>query len=133
MTASCPPDVAVMHEDEIVMASEPSQKEKKEEKPDITLFHPDLLEVPKDGRLPYLKRYKCKKCGQIDSKNTLCGKCWGEEFGVVPRSPAGANRQRAGAMASSTGPLTASGIRANQACRNVPCTRTPPISTTPPP
>jgi benzoylsuccinyl-CoA thiolase BbsA subunit len=73
------------------MTSEASQKKTNKEgkQPDITLFHPDLLEVPKDGRLPYLKGYKCSKCGQIDFKTTLCGKCWGEKFEVVPLSRRG--------------------------------------------
>ncbi len=44
----------------------------------------------------------------------ICG-FWGEGFTSCP------------------GPLTASGIRANQARRNVSCTRTPSTSTTPPP
>lgn len=72
------------------MASEASHKKtNKEGKADITFFHPDILEVPEDGRLPYLKGYKCRKCGQIDFKTTLCSKCWGEEFEVVPLSRRG--------------------------------------------
>lgn len=65
------------------------KKVKKEKEPDITFFHPDLLEVPKDG-LPYLKAYKCKKCGQLDfPKLNPCPTCWGEEFDMVPLSRKG--------------------------------------------
>lgn len=63
---------------------------KKEKEPDITFFHPDLLEVPEDGSPPYLKGYKCKKCGQLDfPKLNPCPNCWGEEFEVVPLSRKG--------------------------------------------
>ena len=53
-------------------------------------FHPDLLEVPKDGSSAYLKGYKCKKCGKLDfPKPVICTDCWGEEFEVVPLSRKG--------------------------------------------
>lgn len=72
------------------MTTEASEtKKKKEGAPDITFFHPDILEVPEDGRLPYLKGYRCKKCGRLDFKTSLCGECWGEEFDVVPLSRRG--------------------------------------------
>jgi benzoylsuccinyl-CoA thiolase BbsA subunit len=60
-------------------------KKKKEKDPDITFYHPDLLEVPQDGTLPFLKGYRCKKCGQLDfPKLNRCPNCWGEEFAMVP-------------------------------------------------
>jgi len=63
---------------------------KKEKKPDITFFHPDLLEVPADGSPPFLKGYRCKKCGQLDfPKPNPCHYCWGKEFDVVPLSRKG--------------------------------------------
>ncbi|TWJ13691.1 Zn-ribbon domain-containing OB-fold protein [Geobacter argillaceus] len=65
------------------------KKKVKEKEPDITFFHPDILEVPADGSSPYLKGYRCKKCGQLDFKVTLCTGCWGEEFEVVPLSRRG--------------------------------------------
>ncbi len=66
------------------------KKKKKEKEPDITFFHPDLLEVPEDGSPPYLKGYKCKKCGQLDfPKLSPCPACWGEEFEMVPLSRKG--------------------------------------------
>lgn len=72
------------------MANEEAQKKKaKEKEPDITFFHPDLLEMPQDGSLPYMKGQKCKKCGQLDFKTTLCTNCWSEEFEIVPLSRRG--------------------------------------------
>ena len=72
------------------MAKEEAQKKKaKEKEPDITFFHPDMLEMPEDGSLPFLKAYRCKKCGQMDFKTTLCTSCWGEEFDMVPLSRRG--------------------------------------------
>lgn len=63
---------------------------KQKSKADITFFHPDLLEIPGDGRLPYLKGYRCKKCGQLDfPKLSPCPNCWGEDFEVVPLSRKG--------------------------------------------
>jgi len=57
---------------------------------DITFFHRDLLEVPEDGTLPYLKGYRCIKCGQLDfPKMDLCPNCWGEEFESVALSRKG--------------------------------------------
>lgn len=67
-------------------------KERKDpgKEPDITFFHPDLLEVPADGTIPYLKGYRCKKCGQLDfPKLSLCPNCWGEEFESVVLSRKG--------------------------------------------
>ena len=70
--------------------SEKPKKKKKEKEPDITFFHPDLLEVPEDGSQPYLKGYRCKKCGQLDfPKVSPCPTCWGEEFEMVPLSRKG--------------------------------------------
>lgn len=64
--------------------------QKKEEKADITFFHPDLLEIPVGGAAPFLKGYRCKHCGQLDfPKLSLCPNCWGEEFDVVPLSRKG--------------------------------------------
>jgi benzoylsuccinyl-CoA thiolase BbsA subunit len=66
------------------------KKKKKEKEPDITFFHPDLLEVPEDGSPPYLKGYKCKKCGQLDfPKVSPCPNCWGEDFEMIPLSRKG--------------------------------------------
>ena len=63
---------------------------KDSKKADITFFHPDLLEVPKDGALPYLKGYRCKHCGQLDfPKLSPCPNCWHDEFEVVPLSRTG--------------------------------------------
>ncbi|MGB5159219.1 Zn-ribbon domain-containing OB-fold protein [Desulfobacterium sp. N47] len=71
---------------------EKTKKNKKVEKkePDIIFYHPDLFEVPEDGSPPYLKGYKCKKCGHIDfPKPDLCFKCWEEEFDIVRLSTKG--------------------------------------------
>lgn len=65
------------------------KKSKKTKEPDITFYHPDLLEVPDDGT-PYLKGYQCDKCGQLDfPKLSPCPSCWGEEFKVVKLSTTG--------------------------------------------
>lgn len=70
--------------------NEKKAKKKKEKKPDITFFHPDLLEVPQDESPPYLKGYRCKKCGQLDfPKVSPCPTCWGEDFEMVPLSRTG--------------------------------------------
>ena len=62
----------------------------KQKEPDITFFHPDLLEVPQDGSPPFLKGYRCKKCGQLDfPKMSPCPNCWGEDFEMVPLSRTG--------------------------------------------
>ncbi|MGV8073491.1 MAG: Zn-ribbon domain-containing OB-fold protein [Syntrophobacteraceae bacterium] len=73
------------------MADEPKKEKKKAEKvPDITFYHPDLFEVPADGSPPYLKGYKCKKCGNVDfPKLDLCQYCWGTEYEMVPLSRRG--------------------------------------------
>ena len=71
-------------------AEKRNKKKEKKKEPDITFYHPDLLEVPEDGTLPYLKGYKCKKCGQLDfPKLSPCPTCWGEEFEMVPLSRKG--------------------------------------------
>jgi benzoylsuccinyl-CoA thiolase BbsA subunit len=64
---------------------------KKAKEEDITFFHPDLLEVPEKGQ-PFLKGYKCKKCGKIwFPRFTTCANpdCWSEEMEVVPLSRRG--------------------------------------------
>lgn len=67
-----------------------TEKKAPEKKPDITFFHPDLLQVPTDGTPPYLTGYRCKNCGNLDfPKPTMCLKCWGEEFDIVPLSRTG--------------------------------------------
>ncbi|ACM20780.1 benzoylsuccinyl-CoA thiolase subunit [Geotalea daltonii FRC-32] len=72
------------------MAQEEAQKKKtKEKEPDITFFHPGILEVPKDGSLPYLKGYRCKKCGQLDFMTEMCTSCWSQEFEIIPLSRRG--------------------------------------------
>jgi benzoylsuccinyl-CoA thiolase BbsA subunit len=68
----------------------PKTAPKKEKEPDITFYHDDLFEVPKDGSPPFLKGYKCKKCGELDFPKTVpCPKCWGKEFDMVPLSRRG--------------------------------------------
>ncbi len=70
--------------------SDKNAKKMKEKKPDITFFHPELLEVPRDGSAPYLKGYKCKKCGQLDfPKVSPCPTCWGEDFEMIQLSRTG--------------------------------------------
>lgn len=70
--------------------SQSNAKITKKKEPAITFFHPDLLEVPEDGTPPYLKGYKCKKCGQLEfPKLRPCPSCWGEEFEMVPLSRKG--------------------------------------------
>lgn len=70
--------------------SDDKSPKKPEKKPDITFFHPDLLEVPANGGKPYLKGYRCMACGQLDfPKLSPCPNCWGEEFQVVPLSRRG--------------------------------------------
>ena len=65
----------------------------KEKEPDITFFHPDLLDVPADGSAPYLKGYRCLKCGELDfPKPDPCHYCWGKEFEVVPLSRKGTQK-----------------------------------------
>ena len=69
------------------MAQEEAPKKKsKEKEPDITFFHPDLLEVPTDGSLPFLKGFRCKKCGALDFKTAICSGCWHDDFEMVPLS-----------------------------------------------
>lgn len=71
------------------MAEEVQKKKAPEKKADITFFHPDLLEVPTDGSLPFMKAYKCKKCGQLDFNPAQCNNCWGEELEMVKLSRRG--------------------------------------------
>lgn len=57
----------------------------------IAFFHPDLLEIPQD-QPPYLKGYKCKRCGHIWFPKFLpCPNpdCWSEEMEVIPLSRRG--------------------------------------------
>jgi benzoylsuccinyl-CoA thiolase BbsA subunit len=66
------------------------KKKKKEKEPDITFFRPDLLETPEDGSPPFLKGYRCKKCGDLNfPKISPCPSCWGEEFEMAPLSRKG--------------------------------------------
>jgi benzoylsuccinyl-CoA thiolase BbsA subunit len=63
----------------------------KEKEDDITFFHPDLLEIPKN-ELPFLKGYKCKRCGKIwFPKFTPCPNpdCWSEDMEAIPLSRKG--------------------------------------------
>lgn len=58
---------------------------------DTTFFHPDLLEIPQNGP-PYLKGYKCKRCGRIWFPKLLpCPNpdCWSEDMEIVPLSRKG--------------------------------------------
>ena len=72
------------------MAESQKKGAKPAPEPDAIFFHPDLLEVPSDGAPPFLKGYRCKKCGQLDfPKMNPCPSCWGEEFEVVPLSRKG--------------------------------------------
>src|SRR3972149_4105632 len=58
--------------------------------PEITFFHPALLEIPTDGSPAYLKGYRCLSWGRLDfPKLSPCPSCWGEEFDVVPLSRTG--------------------------------------------
>ncbi len=71
-------------------SSDQKKPGKKEPEPDITFFHPDLLEVPADGSPPFLKGYRCLKCGQLDfPKLDRCPNCWGDEFEMTPLSRKG--------------------------------------------
>ena len=71
-------------------SASPKSQQKKEKDPDITFYHPDLFEVPSDGTPPFLKGYRCKKCGELDFPKTVpCPKCWGKEFEMVPLSRRG--------------------------------------------
>lgn len=57
---------------------------------DITFFRHDLLEIPIDGKRPYLKGYRCRHCGQLDfPKLSPCPNCWHDEFDAVPLSRRG--------------------------------------------
>ena len=70
--------------------AESQHRTNREKEPDITFYHPDLLEIPEDGSPPYLKGYRCKKCGQLDfPKLSPCPRCWGDEFVMVPLSRMG--------------------------------------------
>lgn len=73
-----------------VSSNAPSAEKKKEKEADVTFFRDDLFEIPKDGSPPFLKGYKCKKCGELDFPKTVpCPKCWGKEFDMVPLSRRG--------------------------------------------
>ena len=64
---------------------------KKDKIEDITFFHPDLIEVPTDAP-PYLKGWKCKKCGKVwFPKISPCATpdCWSEELEMIPLSRKG--------------------------------------------
>ncbi len=66
-------------------------EKKKEGEEEMTFFHPDLFEVP-EGEPPYLKGYKCKKCGKIwFPKFVPCPNpdCWSEEMEVIRLSRRG--------------------------------------------
>lgn len=68
----------------------PARKKGKTREPDITFFHPDLLEVPADGGPAFLKAYRCRKCGQLDfPKLQRCPGCWGDSFEMQPLSRTG--------------------------------------------
>lgn len=63
----------------------------KAKKEDITFFHPDIFEVPEDSP-PYLKGWKCKKCGKIwFPKFSPCPNpdCWSEDMEMIPLSRRG--------------------------------------------
>ena len=65
--------------------------DKNRKESDITFFHPDLLEIPPNGP-PYLKGYKCKRCGRIWFPKLLpCPNpdCWSEDMEIVPLSRKG--------------------------------------------
>jgi benzoylsuccinyl-CoA thiolase BbsA subunit len=63
---------------------------KREGNDGAAFFHPDLVEIPNDGAKPYLKGYRCKKCGQLDfPKLSPCPNCWHDQFDIVPLSRAG--------------------------------------------
>jgi benzoylsuccinyl-CoA thiolase BbsA subunit len=65
-------------------------REKRNGDADITFFHPDLIEIPVSGTKPYLKGYRCKKCGQLDfPKLGACPNCWHDQFDIVPLSRTG--------------------------------------------
>ncbi len=57
----------------------------------LAFFHPDLLEIPDKGT-PYLKGYRCSRCGRIwFPRFTFCPNpdCWCEEMEVIPLSRRG--------------------------------------------
>ncbi|RLC28484.1 MAG: benzoylsuccinyl-CoA thiolase [Deltaproteobacteria bacterium] len=63
----------------------------KKKKEDITFFHPDIFEVPANEP-PYLKGYKCRKCGKIwFPKFVPCPNpdCWSEDMEIIPLSRKG--------------------------------------------
>ena len=62
-----------------------------EKKETTTFYHPDLLEVPEEGS-PYLKGYRCRRCGKIwFPKFMPCPNpdCWSDEMEVIPLSRRG--------------------------------------------
>lgn len=68
---------------------EVKKKKEKVREPDITFFDGNILEVPKNGDVPFLKAYKCKKCGDMNFKTTICMKCWSDDFEMIPLSQTG--------------------------------------------
>jgi len=67
------------------------ERAKKDRQETATFFHPDLLEMPEKGP-PYLKGYRCRRCGKIwFPRFTLCPNpdCWSDEMDVVPLSRRG--------------------------------------------
>jgi len=72
------------------MTNAEKRKKEAQKEPDITFYHPDLLEVPEDGTPPFLKGYRCNQCGQLDfPKLSLCPSCWGDSFESVELSRRG--------------------------------------------
>jgi benzoylsuccinyl-CoA thiolase BbsA subunit len=64
---------------------------KKEKDEDMTFYHPELLEMPQNGP-PYLKGYRCKRCGKLwFPKFMFCPDpdCWSEDLEVTPLSRRG--------------------------------------------
>jgi uncharacterized OB-fold protein len=65
-----------------------TQKDKQE---DTVFFHPDLLEIPEKAP-PYLKGYRCRRCGKIwFPKFMPCPNpdCWSDEMDAIPLSRRG--------------------------------------------
>jgi benzoylsuccinyl-CoA thiolase BbsA subunit len=71
------------------MAEEVVKKKTKEKEPDIIFFSPDHLEIPQDGSAPFMKGYRCQKCGSLDFKASICTNCWHDQFDMVPLSRRG--------------------------------------------
>ena len=59
---------------------------------EITFYHPDIFEVPEDGSPPFIKGWKCNKCGKLwfpRTKYCLDSECWSEDLKSVPLSRTG--------------------------------------------